>query len=150
MPLASAAIDPYPVITPHPTSQTHSLSPDSTHSTQSNTSLKRKAAVPSATTSASNRSTTDSNQKGSNIPSNINHSDSAGGGAEETVSEQVVKRQRNTMAARKYRQKRLDQVADLEKALGDVTDERDELRLKLARREAEVDALREMLARKDR
>jgi hypothetical protein len=58
------------------------------------------------------------------------------------------KRQRNTMAARKYRQKRLDLIADLEKALGDMTAERDELRLQLARKDAEAGALREMLAKK--
>ncbi|TWU72668.1 hypothetical protein ED733_002608 [Metarhizium rileyi] len=52
------------------------------------------------------------------------------------------------MAARKYRQKRLDRISDLESALGDVTSERDELKLQLARREAEVEALREMLSRK--
>ena len=60
----------------------------------------------------------------------------------------ALKRHRNTMAARKYRQKRLDRIAYLERALGDVTGERDQLRLQLARREAEVEALREMLASK--
>ncbi|KHN97458.1 GAF domain nucleotide-binding protein [Metarhizium album ARSEF 1941] len=60
----------------------------------------------------------------------------------------VIKRQRNTMAARKYRQKRLDRISDLESALGQMSSERDELKLQLARREAEVDALREMLSRK--
>ncbi|KAG8406152.1 hypothetical protein J3458_021479 [Metarhizium acridum] len=60
----------------------------------------------------------------------------------------AIKRKRNTMAARKYRQKRLDRISDLEMALGEVTNERDELKLQLARREAEVEALREMLSRK--
>lgn len=60
----------------------------------------------------------------------------------------AIKRQRNTMAARKYRQKRLDRISDLETALGQVTNERDELKLQLARREAEVEALREMLSKK--
>ena len=60
----------------------------------------------------------------------------------------VMKRQRNTMAARKYRQKRLDRITDLERALGDMTSERDQLKIQLARREAEVEALREMLSRK--
>ncbi|KAG5953267.1 hypothetical protein E4U53_006195 [Claviceps sorghi] len=59
----------------------------------------------------------------------------------------AIKRQRNTIAARKYRQKHLDRVSDLERALAEVTGERNELRLQLARREAEVDALREILAR---
>lgn len=58
------------------------------------------------------------------------------------------KRQRNTMAARKYRQKRLDLIADLEKALEEMTAERDELKLRLARKDAEAGALREMLAKK--
>lgn len=60
----------------------------------------------------------------------------------------ALKRQRNTMAARKYRQKRLDRISELEKALEDMTGERDGLKLQLARREAEVEALREMLGRK--
>ncbi|KAJ6780359.1 hypothetical protein PWT90_03567 [Aphanocladium album] len=60
----------------------------------------------------------------------------------------VIKRQRNTMAARKYRQKRLDRISDLQRSLSDMTDQRDALKLQLARKEAEVDALREMLGRK--
>ncbi|OAA73710.1 Basic leucine zipper [Cordyceps fumosorosea ARSEF 2679] len=67
---------------------------------------------------------------------------------EEEEEEAVIKRRRNTMAARKYRQKRLDRISDLERSLGDMTDQRDELKLRLARKEAEVDALREMLSRK--
>lgn len=60
----------------------------------------------------------------------------------------ALKRHRNTMAARKYRQKRLDRISDLEEDLGDMTKQRDELKLQLARREAEVEALRDMLSRK--
>ncbi|KAE9573474.1 hypothetical protein CGMCC3_g10353 [Colletotrichum fructicola] len=59
----------------------------------------------------------------------------------------ATKRQRNTMAARKYRQKGRDRIAELEAALKNVEEERDQLRLKLVRKEAEVDALREMLDR---
>ncbi|KAI9150051.1 N amino acid transport system [Paramyrothecium foliicola] len=58
------------------------------------------------------------------------------------------KRQRNTMAARKYRQKRLDLIADLERQLEEMTAERDTLKLQLARKDAEAGALREMLAKK--
>lgn len=57
----------------------------------------------------------------------------------------VLKRQRNTVAARKYRQKRLDRISELEDALKDMTADRDDLRLKLARQEAETAALREMM-----
>lgn len=60
----------------------------------------------------------------------------------------VSKRQRNTMAARKYRQKRLDLIADLEKQLEEMTAERNDLKLQLARKDAEAGALREMLAKK--
>lgn len=61
----------------------------------------------------------------------------------------VLKRQRNTIAARKYRQKRLDRIKELEDALEAMTQERDELRLKLARQEAETAALREMMQMKN-
>ncbi|KAI8720076.1 BZIP domain-containing protein [Fusarium sp. LHS14.1] len=57
----------------------------------------------------------------------------------------ALKRQRNTLAARKYRQKRLDRISELEAALAAMTSERDDIRLQLARSEAQADALREML-----
>lgn len=67
---------------------------------------------------------------------------------EEEETSIAIKRQRNTVAARKYRQKRLDRIAELENALEAMTNDRDDTRLKLARKEAEVDALREMLHKK--
>ncbi|KAJ4247867.1 hypothetical protein NW762_013078 [Fusarium torreyae] len=67
---------------------------------------------------------------------------------EDEDSAVTLKRQRNTLAARKYRQKRLDRISELEEALASMTSERDDMRLQLARREAEVDALREMLGKK--
>lgn len=67
---------------------------------------------------------------------------------EDEDSNVAIKRQRNTLAARKYRQKRLDRITELEDALAAMKDERDDMRIQLARREAEVDALREMLAKK--
>ncbi|KAE8322942.1 hypothetical protein BDV39DRAFT_183071 [Aspergillus sergii] len=66
-------------------------------------------------------------------------------GNEEVMT--AIKRQRNTMAARRYRQKGRDRIAELECALRDMEHERNELRLQLARREAEVAALKEMLKR---
>ncbi|KAF3765250.1 hypothetical protein M406DRAFT_356895 [Cryphonectria parasitica EP155] len=57
----------------------------------------------------------------------------------------VLKRQRNTIAARKYRQKRIDRIKELEDALEDMTKDRDDLRLRLARQEAETAALKEMM-----
>ncbi|KAF6808316.1 BZIP transcription factor JlbA/IDI-4 [Colletotrichum sojae] len=64
---------------------------------------------------------------------------------EEPTSDTLAKRQRNTIAARRYRQKGRDRIAELEVSLKSVQEERDQLKLQLARKEAEVDALREML-----
>lgn len=57
----------------------------------------------------------------------------------------LLKRQRNSLAARKYRQKKLDRISELEVEVGQLTGERDALRIQLARQEAETAALREML-----
>lgn len=59
----------------------------------------------------------------------------------------VEKRQRNTEAARRYRQRKDDKVTELEAALKAMTQERDELNLKLARAEAEVGVLRSMITK---
>jgi len=58
----------------------------------------------------------------------------------------LEKRRRNTMAARRFRQRKQDHVVDLQEKLADVTRERDELRLKLAKWEGEVMALRKLLS----
>jgi hypothetical protein len=62
----------------------------------------------------------------------------------------VDKRQRNTEAARRYRQRKLDKLSTVEDALLAVTKERDELRLELARARAEADILKGMVAQKQR
>lgn len=62
--------------------------------------------------------------------------------------ETVVKRQRNNVAAKKYRQKKIDRIQELEEVVDEVKRERDELRIRLARQEAETEALREMLKMK--
>lgn len=61
------------------------------------------------------------------------------------VSDRVRKRKRNTEAARRYRQRKVDRLTELEEALAAMTREKDDLRLKLARAEAEVDVLRGMI-----
>ena len=58
------------------------------------------------------------------------------------------KRERNTEAARRYRQRRQDRLEELEDALAAMQKERDELRIKLARSEAETDVLRGLMAKK--
>ncbi|KAK9244227.1 hypothetical protein V1506DRAFT_507721 [Lipomyces tetrasporus] len=57
----------------------------------------------------------------------------------------VVKRQLNTLAARRYRQRRLDQVKDLEAELRNVQRERDELRMRVSKLEGETEVLKSLL-----
>jgi beta-glucosidase len=67
--------------------------------------------------------------------------------AEQTDSEDVlIKRQRNNIAAKKYRQKKIDRIQELEEEVDQIKKEREELMLMLAKRDAEVGMLREMLA----
>lgn len=57
----------------------------------------------------------------------------------------IAKRQRNNLAAKKYRQKKIDRIEELEHEVDEIKKERDELRIELAKKEAETAALREML-----
>jgi len=56
------------------------------------------------------------------------------------------KRTLNTLAARRYRQKRVDQVAGLEIALKESEAEKDSLKIRVAKLEAEVEVLRGLIA----
>lgn len=76
------------------------------------------------------------------------HSSAANKRHRDEPTDVVLRRQRNTLAARKYRQKRIDRISDLEEEVDKLKGERDELRIKLARQEAETMALREMLRAK--
>jgi hypothetical protein len=67
---------------------------------------------------------------------------------DEVDADIILRRQRNNLAAKRYRQKKIDRIEELEKEVKQVTQERDELRIRLARQEAEVAALREMLKMK--
>jgi len=60
-------------------------------------------------------------------------------------SSRVEKRKANTMAARRYRQKRVDQMNDLESQLKETQSERDDLKVRCARLEGEVETLRALL-----
>jgi len=57
----------------------------------------------------------------------------------------VQKRQLNTLAARRYRQKRLDQVSSLEAELAEVKRERDEFRARVAKLEGGMAVLQGLL-----
>ncbi|RAK82562.1 bZIP transcription factor [Aspergillus fijiensis CBS 313.89] len=60
----------------------------------------------------------------------------------------VSKRQLNTLAARRYRQRKLDRVNELEAELEAVKRERDELRMRVSKLEGETEALRGMVGKK--
>ncbi|KAH6675040.1 hypothetical protein B0J14DRAFT_588781 [Halenospora varia] len=57
----------------------------------------------------------------------------------------VEKRTRNTLAARRYRQRRVDEVSGLESQLKETRSERDDLKIRCARLEGEVETLRKLL-----
>lgn len=60
----------------------------------------------------------------------------------------IEKRKQNTLAARRYRQKRVDQMNSLESTLKEVQSERDALTVRCARLEGEVEVLRQLLRAK--
>ncbi|OCL10491.1 hypothetical protein AOQ84DRAFT_387485 [Glonium stellatum] len=57
----------------------------------------------------------------------------------------IEKRKLNTLAARRYRQKRVDQISGLEAALKETQLERDALKVRVARLEGEAETLRQLL-----
>ncbi|KAK3903071.1 hypothetical protein C8A05DRAFT_14951, partial [Staphylotrichum tortipilum] len=67
---------------------------------------------------------------------------------EDEDPEVLSRRYRNNLAAKRYRQKKVDRIEELENEVKEVQKERDDLRIQLARQEAEVAALREMLKMK--
>ncbi|BCS20850.1 bZIP transcription factor JlbA/IDI-4 [Aspergillus puulaauensis] len=60
----------------------------------------------------------------------------------------ISKRQLNTMAARRYRQRRLDRMTQLEEELEAIKRERDELKMRVSKLEGETEALRSMAKEK--
>jgi hypothetical protein len=74
---------------------------------------------------------------------------SSNNSAQDSEEERIVeKRRRNTMAARRFRQRKQDHVSDLQSQLSTVTKERDDLKLQVAKWEGEVMALRKLLEMK--
>ncbi|KAL4908827.1 hypothetical protein BDW74DRAFT_145384 [Aspergillus multicolor] len=57
----------------------------------------------------------------------------------------ITKRQLNTMAARRYRQRKLDKVSQLEEELAAIKRERDELKMRVSKLEGETEVLRSMV-----
>jgi len=100
---------------------------DSSHSGSSSTSHKDQSSSPPEQSSSSRLSST------KNSP------------LAPEPSSRVEKRKANTLAARRYRQKRVDQMTTLESELKEVKAERDDLKVRNARLEGEVETLRALL-----
>jgi hypothetical protein len=66
-------------------------------------------------------------------------------GSSSTSSSRVEKRKANTLAARRYRQNRLDKVAELESALKVTELERDALKMQVAKLEGETQVLKDLV-----
>lgn len=130
------------------TTSVDTLLPPSNTPTTTSTPAKNSPSYAPNSSAFSTFAVTIANQSSPSDSSSSSGSKRKASSPEDELVVRDLKRQRNTMAARKYRQKRLDRIAELEKALADITGDRDDLRLKLARKEAEVDALREMLGSK--
>jgi hypothetical protein len=75
---------------------------------------------------------------------------SSGGSSPKESSNRVYKRQLNTLAARRYRQRRVDRMNQLEEELEKVKRERDELKMRVSKLEGETEALRGLLKNKDK
>ncbi|KAJ6036663.1 hypothetical protein N7540_000942, partial [Penicillium herquei] len=65
-------------------------------------------------------------------------------------SSRVEKRKLNTLAARRCRQRRVDQMKNLEEELERIRKERDDLRLKVSKLEGETEVLKGLLSRKSK
>ncbi|KAF2136431.1 uncharacterized protein K452DRAFT_130430 [Aplosporella prunicola CBS 121167] len=117
-----------------PSSQPLSQPTTSTSPTPPN---KRKRANPTAATTTTTTSTSTS-------PTTTTPPSSDDAAAD---ADRALKRQRNNTAARKYRQKFVDRIAELEAVLAATAAERDALKLKLVGRDAEVEVLRGFVER---
>jgi cell division protein FtsB len=62
------------------------------------------------------------------------------------MASRIEKRKLNTLAARRYRQKRLDLISSLEAELKNTQLERDALKCRVARLEGETEMLKELLS----
>lgn len=102
--------------------------------TPSITSLPMQSPHVSKITSPSSSSTSSSGPRSSTKEKDLHPPETA-----------IKKRTLNTLAARRYRQRRLDQVSELEEQLKETKEERDGLKNRVARLEGELDVLRRLV-----
>ncbi|KAF2676433.1 hypothetical protein K458DRAFT_492493 [Lentithecium fluviatile CBS 122367] len=109
------------------------------HDTNSSQPMEKGLSNSGSTTSASSHNQSSSPESPSNAKS------TSKGSTPLSQSARIEKRKANTMAARRYRQKRVDQMNDLETQLKQTQSERDDLKVRCARLEGEVETLRQLL-----
>lgn len=80
--------------------------------------------------------------------SNIPEDSKSKPGSSTNSTARVEKRKANTLAARRYRQKRLDQVSELEAALKQARCERDAFKNQVLRLQGETELLKDLLRQK--
>ncbi|PYH76855.1 hypothetical protein BO82DRAFT_358719 [Aspergillus uvarum CBS 121591] len=122
----------------YPLHDLHHLSPLSPTSVSAATTVTSESAATTASRRGTKRARSHlftEESLGSDTPSSQDSE-------EERIQE---KRRRNKMASRKLRQRQVEHVSDLESRLGQVTRERDDLRLQVAKWEAEVMVLRKLV-----
>ncbi|OJJ98591.1 hypothetical protein ASPACDRAFT_121136 [Aspergillus aculeatus ATCC 16872] len=112
-----------------------------------------QTSVPAATAAPSQSTTTTTPRRGTKRARSHSFTEESTGSDnlsfQDSDSERIQeKRRRNKMASRRLRQRQLEHVSDLESRLGRVTRERDDLRLQLAKWEAEVMVLRKLVGQK--
>ncbi|EUC39787.1 hypothetical protein COCMIDRAFT_41768 [Bipolaris oryzae ATCC 44560] len=98
--------------------------------------------------SQSDSSWTSHKDRSSSSPEHISSSKTCSTKSSPVVQEpssRIEKRKANTLAARRYRQKRVDQMSTMEAELKEIKAERDELKVRNARLEGEVETLRALL-----
>ncbi|EMD88090.1 hypothetical protein COCHEDRAFT_1227317 [Bipolaris maydis C5] len=98
--------------------------------------------------SQSGSSWTSRKDRSSSSPEHVSSSKTSSTKSSPVVQEaasRIEKRKANTLAARRYRQKRVDQMSTLEAELKEIKAERDELKVRNARLEGEVETLRALL-----
>ncbi|XP_014559053.1 hypothetical protein COCVIDRAFT_24533 [Bipolaris victoriae FI3] len=106
------------------------------------------AAQMSRDASQSGSSWTSHKDRSSSSPEHVSSSKTSSTKSSPVVQEpasRIEKRKANTLAARRYRQKRVDQMSTLEAELKEIKAERDELKVRNARLEGEVETLRALL-----
>ncbi|PTU24170.1 hypothetical protein P175DRAFT_0520128 [Aspergillus ochraceoroseus IBT 24754] len=116
--------------------QQHQPAPDATKSTTSAWSTNKTVSMPSGATPTSLSTPSPASRE-----SSPKHT---------AAASRVSKRQLNTLAARRYRQRRIDRMNQLEAELEAVKRERDELKMRVSKLEGETDALRSMVQEKSR